>query len=191
MKGLVAIYMLGLVSVIMSSPAATAEEGTGAARLHAIDHSGVQARIVFLDTGNPQNGLVVSGIASGLDPTQMYFTLVYDTGSKPGGPAACVPTGNPPLTGAQMAVGFWTVADDGTGNSLCHQERRLLRSPRRSRRDVRSDRARTTTGGIRPRGLRPGSRSEPVRRRVHEGPQPGPHLKLLGARSGNGALPMG
>jgi hypothetical protein len=115
MKRLVVTCLLSLVSMLVSPLVASAVPSTGAARLTAIDASGVQARILFLDTGSPQNGLVVSGFATGLDPTQLYISLVYDAGSVPGGPTACVPTGNPPITATQMAVGFWTVAENGTG----------------------------------------------------------------------------
>lgn len=115
MKRLIVTSMLGLVFLIISSVPVPAEQATGAARLHATDGSGIQGRMVFLDTGSPQTGLMVSGTATGLDPTQTYFSLIYDVGALPGGPAACVPAGNPPLTGTQMGVGFWLVGADGTG----------------------------------------------------------------------------
>lgn len=90
-------------------------QATGRARLHQISRSGIRARILFLDSGSPDNGLVVSGRATGLDPTQMFFTLVYDTGALPGGPEACLPSSANQLTGVQMQVGFWKVYADGTG----------------------------------------------------------------------------
>jgi hypothetical protein len=90
---------------------------TGSADLNPIDESGIRARIAFLDSGSPQNQLVVAGVATGLDPTQTYVTLVYDREAAFEGPLACVPSRTPsPLTSDQMIVGFWTVAPDGTGS---------------------------------------------------------------------------
>ncbi len=68
-----------------------------------------------MDTGSSENGLVVSGTATGLDPTQMYFTLVYDKDSLPGGPNACTPPPTNDVTEDQMKVDFWHVHSDGTG----------------------------------------------------------------------------
>ncbi len=113
MRALVALALLGVLVGVTGL--AGAEPSTGAARPHAIDRSGIQAQILFLDTGSPDKGLVVSGFATGLDPGAAYFSLIYDVGSVPGGPAACTPSG-PALSGAQMGVGFWEVAPDGTGS---------------------------------------------------------------------------
>ena len=96
------------------SPAAATELAIGSARLNEIDDSGIRAHVAFLDTGSAAGGLVVSAVATGLDPTQTYFSLVYDTGSLPSGPGACLPTG-PALTADQMEVGFWKVARNGIG----------------------------------------------------------------------------
>jgi hypothetical protein len=109
-----AMAIAGLATALLTTTSAAAEPATGAARLHPIDRSGVRARIVFLDTGSPDQGLVVSGQAAGLDPAQTYVSLIYDTGAVPGGPRACEPTG-PTLSPAQMIVGTWQVAADGTG----------------------------------------------------------------------------
>lgn len=103
----------GLLMALMWSASVAADLGIGSARLHPIDQSGIRARVAFLDTGSPVGGLIVSAIATGLDPAQTYFSLVYDTGSAPSGPGACAPSGL--LTPAQMSVGFWNVASDGTG----------------------------------------------------------------------------
>lgn len=108
------MLVTGLLTWSLASVSAFAEPATGAARLHPVDGSGVQAQILFLDAGSPEHGLVVSGRATGLDPGQAYFSLVYDLGAVPGGPLACEPT-SPALSPAQMAVGFWQVAADGTG----------------------------------------------------------------------------
>ncbi len=91
-----------------------AGQALGSARQHPIDGSGTQGRIVFLDSGTSESGLVVSGTATGLDPAQAYVTLVYDRGATPGGPAACLPTRG--LNGAQMFVGFWSVDPSGHGS---------------------------------------------------------------------------
>lgn len=100
---------------ILAVPAGSfADPSLGSARQHSIDRSGVSGRILFLDTGDPDKGLIMSGSATGLDPEQAYLTLVYDQGSAPSGPSACEPTG-PALNGAQMFVGVWTVHEDGTG----------------------------------------------------------------------------
>ncbi len=107
------VAMAGLFVALVASTSAAAEPATGAARLHPIERSGVQARVLFLDTGSPEQGLLVSGHAAGLDPAQTYVSLIYDTGAVPGGPQACTPTGA--LSPAQMVVGTWQVAADGTG----------------------------------------------------------------------------
>src|SRR5262249_45037445 len=87
---------------------------TGHAQLKPIDQSGIQAEVHFADTGTV---LKVLGVASGLNPTHTYVSLIYGVGSVPGGPAACEPTTNPnnTLTFPQMVVGFWTVEPDGGG----------------------------------------------------------------------------
>ncbi len=104
----------GMVMALAWSTSAAAELAIGSARLNEIDDSGIRARVAFLDTGSPAGGLIVSAVASGLDPTQTYFSLVYDTGSAVTGPGACLPTG-PALTEDQMEVGFWKVARNGVG----------------------------------------------------------------------------
>lgn len=105
---------LGFLLIVASSMPVHADLASGGARLHQVDRSEVQARFAFLDTGTLEHGLVVSATATGLDPTQAYFSLVYDVASVPGGPQACVP-GSGALTQAQMALGFWQVSADGTG----------------------------------------------------------------------------
>jgi len=58
-------------------------QATGSAGQTPINGSGIQSELLFLDTGSDMNGLVVSGRASGLDPTQTYFSLLYNNGSEP------------------------------------------------------------------------------------------------------------
>lgn len=106
------VALLGMSLVAMAPPQGQA---TGSARLTPINQSGIEAEILFLDTGSNVHGLVVSGKASGLNPAKSYFSLLYDVGSVPGGPNACTPPANNDLTGAQMFTAFWAVAPDGTG----------------------------------------------------------------------------
>src|SRR5215216_2222249 len=110
------VLALALTSFLIAgglfSAYALDDPSTGAATLHQVDRSGITARIVFLDTGDPSTGLVVSGTAKGLDPEDTYITLVYDDGSVPGGPRACEPPPGNDQTMAQMFVGTWTVAAD-------------------------------------------------------------------------------
>jgi len=101
----------------LTAQAPPSGQATGSARQTPINGSGIQAEILFLDTGSDVNGLVVSGRATGLDPTQTYFSLLYNVGSIPGGPVACTPAPPPApqISFAQMFINFWTVAPDGTG----------------------------------------------------------------------------
>ncbi len=109
----VVFVMLVAVSLVAQAPTGQA---TASAQQHPINNSGIQAEIVFLDTGGDVNGLVLAGRATGLDPSQTYFSLLYNTGSVPGGSSACIPSSSgPAITFAQMFTAFWTVAPDGTG----------------------------------------------------------------------------
>jgi hypothetical protein len=110
------VFSVLTVVGILASSGARAEPTLGAARLHQIDQAGVRARILFLDSGSPDTGLVVAGTATGLDPTQAFFTLAYDAGALPAGPRACEPSPGNPLTVDQRGVDFWTVNADGTGS---------------------------------------------------------------------------
>lgn len=118
MKKLLQFAGIALVLLVAASLAAQAPpqgQATGSARLTPINISGIEAEILFLDTGSGVHGLVVSGKASGLDPAQTYFSLLYKVGSVPGGPTACTPPPGSDITEAQMFTNFWTVASDGTG----------------------------------------------------------------------------
>ncbi len=106
---------LQIVGAAAPVAATAADQAIGKSHLQQIEQSGVRARILFLDSGSADTGLVVSGEATGLDPQASYFSLVYDRGARPRGPGACLPGGDPPLTGDQMGVGFWQVGPDGTG----------------------------------------------------------------------------
>ncbi len=109
----VVFIMLVAVSLLAQAPT---RQATASAQQHPINNSGIQAEILFLDTGSHVNGLVLSGRATGLDPTQTYFSLLYNTGSVAGGPSACTPSSSgPAITSAQMFTAFWTVAPNGAG----------------------------------------------------------------------------
>ncbi len=111
-----AAVLVTLLAASLVAQAPPQGQATGSAQEHSINGSGIQAEILFLDTGSNVHGLVVSGKATGLDPTQTYFSLFYNTSSLPGGPNACVPDPKaPPITDAQMFTNFWSVAPDGTG----------------------------------------------------------------------------
>jgi hypothetical protein len=89
----VVFAMLVGVSLVAQAPTGQA---TASAQQHPINNSGIQAEILFLDTGSDVHGLVLAGRATGLDPTQTYFSLLYNTGSVPGGPSACTPSSSGP-----------------------------------------------------------------------------------------------
>ena len=114
----IAIAVVGTVLLAAALGLARGLQATGSALQHQVSGSGIQGRILFLDSGSPETGLVVSGTATGLTPGQQYFTLVYDAASLPAGPTACVPSASSTLTGDQMVVGFWHNNNDGTG-TLC------------------------------------------------------------------------
>ena len=110
--------LLAAVAVVLAlgvSASVAQSHSLGAAPvLSQVDGSGIRAQILFLDTGAPENGLIASGRAEGLDPNRIYTTLIYNAGSVSTGPAACLPT-NAILDKSQMFVGNWKVSADGTG----------------------------------------------------------------------------
>ncbi len=68
---------------------------------------GITASLTFLDNGSR---LRVTGTATGMDPNKHYHSLIYDTGSQPSGPIACIPSVLPPVGGLsfdQMQLGSW------------------------------------------------------------------------------------
>jgi hypothetical protein len=116
-----AVMSLTLVATLLAIPVFSAQQGLGAARLHPLHQSGIEAEIVILDNGN--NHIVFSGRATGLTPGVAYVSLLYDLGSESGPPqetpataGACEP--NPPtdnLSGPQMFIGGWLVDANGNG----------------------------------------------------------------------------
>lgn len=109
MKKSVFFLMLAFTLTI-ALPVEALAQHAGSANLHQINQSRIKAMLTFSDDGQT---LQVDGVASGLDPTQAYVTLLYDLSSIPGGSRACLPTDNS-LTFTQMVVGVWNV--DGNGN---------------------------------------------------------------------------
>jgi hypothetical protein len=87
---------------------------TAKATQHQVNQSGVMGKISIVDT---PAGPSYTGTATGLEPLAplfRYTTLVYDTGSVPGGPIACEPTVELP----GMFVGTWAVDAEGNGTLI-------------------------------------------------------------------------
>jgi hypothetical protein len=67
--------------------------------------SNVQALVSVVDNGVT---LDITGLATGMDPTQQYVSLFYDTASQDTTLNACLPTaGGPQQTFSQMVIGVW------------------------------------------------------------------------------------
>ena len=113
-KSIVALCLVLGVGIALAAPSA-AKRSAGGANLHQIDKSGIRGRIEFFDHGDADGGLEVRGTATGLDPNQFYISLVYDSGARPSGPSACVPSTPGAISGAQMFVSNWQVDDHGNG----------------------------------------------------------------------------
>ncbi len=65
---LAGVVFVTLVAVSLLAQAPTGQ-ATASAQQHPINNSGIQAEILFLDTGSHVHGLVLAGRATGLDPT--------------------------------------------------------------------------------------------------------------------------
>ena len=102
------LALLVTLAAVLTLPAASlAGPAEAQANLHQINGSKVRAKFVFLDTGSQ---VVITGVASGLDPAQSYISLAYDQISVPAGPDACRPTSSAP-----GFIAPWTVNQDGSG----------------------------------------------------------------------------
>jgi hypothetical protein len=67
--------------------------------------SNIQALVSVVDNGAT---LDITGLATGMDPTQQYVSLFYDTASLDTTLNACLPTaGGPQQTFSQMVIGVW------------------------------------------------------------------------------------
>jgi len=110
--------VLALALLLSSSLPALAAPRTsnGGANLNPIQGSRVHARVELFDSGNAVDGLQIRGSATGLEPGTVYISLVYDAGSIPGGPDACLPSDNDNLSPEQMFVGTWVVDSAGNGS---------------------------------------------------------------------------
>jgi|GEM_PF-6558542 len=116
MRKLFVSLALSIVAVMIatSSVGALSSPSTGSARLHPYDQSGVKARMSFLDTQDDNTGLIITGTATGLDPTRIYFSSLHDNSSVPGGPRACeIPEDG--FDEERMFTARWQVNADGTG----------------------------------------------------------------------------
>lgn len=104
---------IGAVMIATSSAGALSSPSTGSATLHPYDRSGIHARMDFLDTHDENTGLIITGTATGLDPTKIYFSSLHE--SVPGGPRAC----EIPEQGFDEERNFtirWQVNADGAGS---------------------------------------------------------------------------
>jgi hypothetical protein len=108
---------IGAVMIATSSVGALSSPSTGSARLHPYDRSGIKARMDFLDTHDENVGLIITGTATGLDPTKIYFSSLQE--AVPGGPRGC----ETPERGdeEQIFTGRWQVNADGTGTFFAIQ----------------------------------------------------------------------
>jgi len=127
------LTLLFAVALLVALPVvAYAGHNSATARSHLHPHnaSGINATIDWELAGVDSLTIATDGTARGLDPanqidfntfSQGYVSLVYDSGSVPGGPnlgpggpltGICEPTVELEL----MFVGFWVVNADGTGS---------------------------------------------------------------------------
>ena len=107
--------LIGTVMIVTSSIGAQAGPSTGKAQLHPINHSGIKAKISFLDTGNDVTGLIISGTVKGLDPNESYVSIIYDNPNVPGDGGPSCSLADNLLDFEEEFAGRWTVESDGTG----------------------------------------------------------------------------
>jgi len=132
-KLIVLVLTLALIALPAVAFAGHKVDATGKANLHPVSQSGIKGKITFVDNGST---LTIEGSATGMDPDEFYFSLIYDNGSVPGGPFACEPSGelapgfqivpgnrqnSNVLTDGQMEVGFWDVLPNGNGTLVVIQ----------------------------------------------------------------------
>jgi hypothetical protein len=115
------LFLVVLTTLLLAIPAVGAAhdvEGvsTGRAQLAPFDESGIQGVINFTDDGTT---LTTNGTATGMDPDDVYISLIYDNKSRPGGPLACEPmifdSGDPDFILPTMFIGEWSVDPAGNG----------------------------------------------------------------------------
>lgn len=90
------------------SPAAevstTTTQTTARAIVKEFQDSDINAVITF---NQSDTTLTVVGTGHGFRRNRVYVSLVYDPGSVPTGPSACLPTSANQLTFTQMILGYW------------------------------------------------------------------------------------
>ena len=80
------VLIATIALVLLGSSIASAASTTLKANIHQIDKSGVKAQLTFVDDGTSLNA---TGTGTGFDVGKFYLSLIYEAGSKPGGPDAC------------------------------------------------------------------------------------------------------
>ena len=116
MNKLRAFLMATLALTLLGSSVATAEPTTLTANIHQVDRSDIKAQLVFVDDGTSLNA---TGTGAGFEVGKFYLSLVYEVGSKPGGPNACESPYTPddPRYLAdfnQRFLGFWYLGPSTT-----------------------------------------------------------------------------
>ena len=115
MKKRLLVVLVAALVIAVPVVAFAGHFATGQANLHSENESGITATINFADDGST---LTVNGTATGLTPSVLYASLIYDRASVPSGPLACepiLPPGHRFDIEPTMFLGFWTNNDDGTG----------------------------------------------------------------------------
>ena len=138
------LVALAAVAVLVAIPAVVlaghSSPATATAQLSPLNNSGITATINFEDDGTT---LTVTGTGTGMNPntTDFHRSLVYDKGSPPKGPNACIPNLHD-LTDDQMKLDDnWVVDGDGNG-TLAAETLAYV-----SLKDIRTISVRLVTGG--------------------------------------------
>ena len=100
------------MALIMAIPAVLFASSGAEGEAEAESPTEIEADFKFQDDGTT---LTITGTAEGLTPSRTYRSLIYGIGSLVEGINSCEPPSPNTLSGAQMFVGFWAVATDGTG----------------------------------------------------------------------------
>jgi hypothetical protein len=80
---------IAVIAIVLCAASTGAADSVRTATVHEhqIDQSGIQADLVLVDDGTSLNA---TGLGTGFEVGKFYLAEVYETGSKPGGPQACV-----------------------------------------------------------------------------------------------------
>jgi hypothetical protein len=81
-----ALLIAILALTLLGSNLASAEPVTVTSNIHQVDKSGIKAQLTFVDDGTSLNA---TGTGTGFELGKFYLSLLYEEGSKPGGPNAC------------------------------------------------------------------------------------------------------